>query len=348
MGRGSLLLVLSLFLFSDSAIAIDSQCIRDKFVEYLGRSTHAIGVPYFDFPNGVPQNFTIVTRIRGPRGGQQMLIRKNTHWTHPFRGDATTNYEIFGEKLSSFLGFKKISETEMVVPDAEEGNRAIEALNALIRNPKEKISTRFYTPKKDRVDPKEYSEEYFIRDRLPISYKGSEAAHDVFTHFAGAFLPEVMRTHLKRHYDAVKEFKEFAVRNYPKSNPQGLERLKAVLKRELEGTGPNVKGDYHEGFAQQADFFTALPSLSALKFEGPVALARYMPRTLARNNSPETVLRDLYRYDKDHEIRKLMERFIASKSDPIFFEEYPYSDEENRKLILERFNYLRSLVETTQ
>jgi hypothetical protein len=345
MRQGSLLLVLSLICVAESASAFDTGCIRTKFVEYLGRATHAVGVPYFDPPTKIANKFTIVTKLKGPRSGQQLLIRKkkDASWDDGFRSDMNANFNLFGDKLSAFLGFKRVSENEILVPDADEWNRGIEALNALIKDPKQKISTRFYTPKSDRVPPREYWEEYIYRNRLPIANRGSETVHDIGIHGAGSFLPEVMLVHMKRHHQALDEFERFAIRNYPKTDPMGLEKLKSKFKSVVEGI--NTKGDSAEGLAQQVDYFTAIPGLSGSKLE--LSLNGYLPPSLARNHSPETFLQEQFNWGQSVEVRKILEKFIESKkSDPHFKEKYRYNYEENKKLIWDRLKYIKSLVET--
>ncbi len=322
-------------------------------IHVLGRVSHAVGRPYFEDYAVANKGYLIVTKMKGPRGGGQLLVKKNSYlgsWNDSFRGNMENSFNILGDQLSDFLGFKRLSSDEILIPDAEELNRALQELNKKIVKPSDRISTTFYEPTLDRVPDREYALEYVFKNRLPVAHRGSEAVHDINFHLAGAFMPEVMVAHLRRHYQTAFEFEAFLNQYYPKTDNKIAEwgqvknRLSKWIVGENDVKNPNIKSI--QGVSSYIDFFTALVGDTQLKFPEYSTLAAYMPPSLLRKQSPEDFLREQFERVRDPDLKLLLDRFIKIKrNDPSFTEKYNYSFEENKKLILERVRFIRGLVE---
>jgi len=143
------------------------------------------------------------------------------------QGDPRLFMFAFGEKVSEFFGFKMVSPTEIIVPDAKELDGAIQRLNKqLINDGKEPIAVRFY--KSGGEEPVErYLRTIASRKALPIAMNGNPMIHDIGFHTGAIILPKAVMDDLAIRINRYFDFVAFLRERY-ELDPEMLEEVNTL------------------------------------------------------------------------------------------------------------------------
>jgi hypothetical protein len=140
----------------------------------------------------------VIEERPGRRGGKIFVIERiGEIWESYYRehrsdpqGDPRTFIMIFGVEAARFMGFEMLSETRMTVPDADEFNAALDAINTVITDPNLRILLRFVNAPADQ--PIVASEAYLrlvSQWKLPIATSLSTRFHDWDYHGPNILIP---------------------------------------------------------------------------------------------------------------------------------------------------------------
>lgn len=143
-------------------------------------------------------------------GGNLLSLQKiGNSWMSYFDPDQNGNHQgdprllaiLLGTKGANFMGFRSVSDREILVPDSEALNFAIERLNKkLIAHGKEPVDVRFY--KSDLKTPEgieRYFNEFEKNFALPAAKEGFYAIHDAAYHYASILVPpQLLKVHRAR------------------------------------------------------------------------------------------------------------------------------------------------------
>jgi hypothetical protein len=238
------------------------------------------GVPEDGNPDG-PWVEEVSGSEKGIHGGLlRKLKRTGTRWRFNIPVSAKTPLGsphwfslIGGAKTGYFFGFRRISSTEMTIPDVDEISGAIRELNkALIHQGDEPIGVSFYPTKETEPE----SEEEFVRrfaekKELPIAVGGNIEMHDINYHLATVFLPNQILEHGARITKRLVDFVDY-VREKAAQDPslEWLEKSgvldKIISQRaheiDLLGNFPHFKASKLEGEMEQRAYGPAFQAMA--------------------------------------------------------------------------------------
>lgn len=165
-----------------------------------------------------------VTRVvKGRRGGGLIVVKKrspDSPWyvennrADFFRGNPEWIVDLFGSDLARFIGFRQISSTEFLFPNADETNLAFAELNSagILDDP---ITLTFYADKLDAVPNARFNQLYISQSKFPLARMGKEAQHDAIYHIIAGFIHSEAQNLLRRQMDLFFKFDAFLKAKHP-------------------------------------------------------------------------------------------------------------------------------------
>jgi len=171
-------------------------------------------------PPSDEHSYRIVATCAGDYGGRLKIIRNESAfdtWMNHERGfggdglsgDPAWMVELLGERACAALGMHALGPRERTLPDADEVNAALDALDGQL-DPEDRTALRFYEPQGyNTVSDVEYAEVFAREGRLPVAHGTSEAAHDLHFHFLGVLLPAEVIRHKRAEGRALLAFRDW-------------------------------------------------------------------------------------------------------------------------------------------
>lgn len=156
----------------------------------------------------------------GPRGATVWVLEKTNPaqgWESSFQshdgavqGNPNWITTLLNKRAASFIGFRRLNETTLLIPGVDAVNSALLLINQVIREHKlgAEFPLSYFKEPKDRSRLLEYLSEFGYHLRLPISEGHLSMVHDISYHLAAIFYPHKILRHAQAQTRVLLEFTE--------------------------------------------------------------------------------------------------------------------------------------------
>ena len=168
-----------------------------------------------------------VTQIQsrpGPHGGRILVYQRNgLRWASNFstvgfdpQGDPRWFISAAGKNTAAFFGFRMVGDRRCEVPDAQEFNGALAALNArLVALNHEPVAITYYqTPNNENVKVEDYVKRFRDDAGIPLAHSDNHLLHDLSFHTASIFLPSALVRYKRAETKFIEDFGEHLAKKY--------------------------------------------------------------------------------------------------------------------------------------